>query len=537
MDFINISLCKTLDQYDKIIIYGTGVYAHEIYPYLIEYGLKKKILCFTQTVENEVNLLDEIPVFNIKKLVCYRKDCVVLVAVNKLYEDEIRQTLAELQYSNVIYLTNYIIYPNNSEEIFLKLTSFDEYCEVIANWYEKTHTDTSKKERIIQKLLDKGKYYNRKRDPNLIVIICGHISIRSNKIISALKRKGYSVIILDYCVTKHTWCIKGFEKAGGTIYECNCIEEMLYNALKFNPLVYYFEPRWADCSWVEIMLRQKEYFGKIVLTLYDVANDGYFIQVQRRLDMERYSLENADGIVWRWFSKEHLEKKGFSFKGKSIQFLDYCSREKIVPADMEVPSKVLKLCFVLGWDAFFVTKRNYVAKYRSVARLNEILEKIGNRKDCIFHFYIGRLNEEWIEICKQYELQYQNFKFFLNTERDELLLKLQSYDYGCNLCTEGEWPPDDEIVDNATGSYMKNCIRNTFFDYLSSGLPIIATMPLRLLEYLQQYNVIIDMDITNFDIDYLIQNKDVYKENVRVAVKELDIDNQITRLINFFQNV
>lgn len=535
MDFIDISLCKDLNEYESIVVYGTGKFAQEIYPHLLEHGLREKILCFTQTEENEINQLDGIPVISIKKLNCKKNSCVILVAVSKLYENEIKKILKKYNYTYMIFLTDYIINDGHNEEVFSKFTNFEKYCEAIAMWYLKTHKEYLDKDVIMQRLLKRGN--SGDKDENLIVMICGHISVRSNKIMNALINKGYRLVILDHCLLKHSWCIQSYERVQALVYRCECLEELLYHALQFNPLVFFFEPRWADCSWAQIMIRQKHFFGKVVLSLYDVANDGLFIQQQTRLDTEKYALENADGVVWRWFSKDYLKKKGFCYKGKSIQFLDYCSYKDTALSYSEISSNVLKLCFVVGWDAFFVTKRDYHSKYKSFARLDDILAKLGNRQDCIFHFYVGRLSDEWIEICKQYKEKYHNFDFYLNTERDELLKKLQRYDYGCNLCTEGEWPLDDMPVDNATGSYMKNSVRNTIFDYLSAGLPIIGTVPLKLIEYLQQYHVVITMDISNIDLEYLKENKNLYKRNVKAAAEQLDIKNQIHRLIDFFKEL
>lgn len=95
------------------------------------------------------------------------------------------------------------------------------------------------------------------------------------------------------------------------------------------------------------MIRHKKLFGKIVFAAYDLMNDGY-VQVSEKDNLkERYCLENADGIVWRWFSKEYLEeKKGFVYKGKSIQLLDYCKGFNI--DGKRRPDDKLKLCFVTG---------------------------------------------------------------------------------------------------------------------------------------------------------------------------------------------
>ena len=68
MHFRSAVLCKDLNQYKKIIIYGTGNFAQEIYPQLEKRGLKEKIVSFTQTEGEESVFIDGIPVVNIEKL-------------------------------------------------------------------------------------------------------------------------------------------------------------------------------------------------------------------------------------------------------------------------------------------------------------------------------------------------------------------------------------------------------------------------------------------------------------------------------------
>lgn len=530
------SLCETLNQYNNIIIYGTGHYARDIYPQLQQEGLDEKIVCFTQTCECE-GVLYDIPIINIKLLECNKVDCVVLIATSEIYVEEIKKTLLEKQYLNIVCLIDYIVDDKN-EQKFYALNTYGEYCESIAVWYLKTHLDNVDKEVLVQELINRGRDVQNRKDSNLIVMICGHMSARSNKIISALKRKGYKIVMLYYHSNNNTWYIEEFKALNITIFKCQFIEEMLYKALQYNPLVYFFEPRWGDCLWAEIMLKNKRCFGKIVISLYDILNDGYFGQPQSKRDSEKYALENADGIVWKWFSKESLEKKGFHFEGKSILFLDYC--DYLDGSDINLPNvdcDVLKLCMVMGVESLFCERRESKMDYISFANIGEVLEKIGNREDCIFHFYAGRIAEKRLKLCREYESQYKNFKVILNTDRKQLLKKLVNYDYACNLYTKGLMPPDDFIIDNMTGSGMRNHERNSFFDYLSAGLPIVATMPQRFLEYMQKHDVIVKMDTSNLDIEYLKANKYYYKEKARVARKELHIDNEIGRLIEFLHEV
>ena len=50
-------------------------------------------------------------------------------------------------------------------------------------------------------------------------------------------------------------------------------------------------------------------------------------------------------------------------------------------------SSIIKLCEVCGVGNEYVEDRTYNTNYMDYARVSEILERIGNRDDCIFHFY------------------------------------------------------------------------------------------------------------------------------------------------------
>lgn len=542
MYFRNRVLSKEMNHYQKIIIYGTGHFAQEIYPRLVECGLKKNIVCFTQTEEGEPVSIDGIPVIGIKKLNYNKAECVVLIAVSKLYTDEIKQTLLEYEYPHIVSLMDYRIHYTMLESDYRDLVIFKDYCEYIADWYVRTQECNRENESVIlQKIWARREGRERKTDTNLIVIISGHLSSRTIKIAGALKREKYDVVLLSYFNGTNPWNLDELQKIGIPIFPCKHIAEMLYYALQYDPLVYFFEPRWGDCLWAEIMLKNKQYWGKIVLGLYDIMNDGFTESTEDELATERYALEHADGIVWRWFSKEYLEeKKGFRYQGKSIQFPDYCDHktEEIVPKKSD--SSVVKLCFVCGYGDDYVGNRACETEYADWARIGEILEKIGNRKDCVFHFYTGALrNGENIVRCEQYEMQYKNFKCFFATEHNKLLKKLEDYDYGCELWTNGEAPPDDMLmpVERYYGSQYNNSVRNAYFDFLSAGLPVITTQASKMRDYLSADDVMIRMTLSDLDIDFLKGHKQYYKAKVTERRKEWDIDNQISRLIQFFQEV
>lgn len=286
------------------------------------------------------------------------------------------------------------------------------------------------------------------------------------------------------------------------------------------------------------MLKMKQYFGKTVLALYDVMNDGYTGKTENELATEKYALEHADGIVWRWFSMDYLEDKGFQYQGKSIQFLDYCNHKKQESIVNDTEPSMVKICFISGYGDEYVEDRKQPTKYTDWARIGEILEKIGNREDCVFHFYVGNLQKhENVIRCEQYEKQYKNFQFFQATEHEELLKRFKKYDYGCELWIDGEVPPDDMPMGDYYGSIYHNSVRNAYFDFLSAGLPVITTQASKMREFLSADDVIINMTLDNLDIDYLKEYKQYYKAKAMERRKEWDIDNQIPKLIRFFYSV
>ncbi len=530
-------LYDSLNQFKKVIIYGTGDYALKIYPYLVQYGLKDKIVCFTQTKVETPALIDGIPVVKIDEISYSKNECIVLIAVSELYLCEIKETLLAYNYKNYVSLPDYKVNYRQSEAEISQLKTFAEYCGYIADWYTQLH-ETDKLSRIVyQNLIDRGEEAEKEKNLKLIVMVCGHLSPRTVKIITALKKKNYEVVLLKYWKNVNPWCLDRLQKANIQVEPCECIEELMYKMLQYLPLVYFVEPRWGDCLWAKIILKNKRYFGKIVLALYDVMNDGYVGIDEEKLMTERYALENSDGIVWRWFSKEYLADKGFIYQGKSIQFLDYCCCEgKYEDADSDDAS-VVKICAGDGYGDISVEDREYTTKYIDYARIGEILAKIGNRQDCIFHYYSGSLSEKSIKRCIEYQLKYKNFKFFLGIEYDEFLTRLRNYDFGSELWIDGVEPPNDVSVGEYWGSNYRDCVRNIYFDFIEAGLPIITTSSSKLWAFLSAYDIVIKMTLSNLDIAYLKQNTKYYRNKVKEARQELNIDNKISELIQFLKEV
>lgn len=530
-----------LNKYSKVFIYGAGYYASVIYQALKKVGLKDKIFSFFVTNLNEVKAIDGITVRAASELASYyEKNCIILLALNRENEREVVQLLKEKYgLTEGIKLLDYIV---KEEELYERLIvePNDRFIEKVLGYYiwNHAHSIAELKEKWTQAENSIKRRERLETDKKTIVYISGDLKPRSKKIISALVRKNYHIVVLEYAFINDLIRTEIMSE-DVDFFHCQDIIEVLYRALQYKPLVYYFEPDWGDCIGTEIMIRHNNLFGKIVFAAYDVLNDG-FVQISEKDKLtEKYCLENADGIVWRWFSKEYLEeKKGFVYKGKSIQFVDCCKG-----FDIKLNSKLddrVKLCFVLTRMYGFLdeTFYNNDGIFNESARIDTILAKLGNRNDCLFHIFIGQCDNSDREKIEILEKKYTNFKAFYGMRYSELINKISEYDYGCFLMTGGKDIPELESLDNMYyGSVHINSVSNRFFDYLDANLPIISTTSKKLCEYLEKYGVVIKMDLSNLDIDYLKKHKMFYKKNVEKAKEELLIETQITRLIDWFNEL
>ena len=111
MLFLISDLIKALNDTSKILIYGAGVYANIVYPYLKRAGLKDKIIAFVVTDrKNNIEAIDEIPVKCLTDFEFNQKEIYsILVAVSKRYIFEIEEELKNKNIKRIVRLIDYEI--------------------------------------------------------------------------------------------------------------------------------------------------------------------------------------------------------------------------------------------------------------------------------------------------------------------------------------------------------------------------------------------------------------------------------------------
>lgn len=106
------------------------------------------------------------------------------------------------------------------------------------------------------------------------------------------------------------------------------------------------------------------------------------------------------------------------------------------------------------------------------------------------------------------------------------------------IFTEGQDVPDNITVDGRYfGTVFKDATCNKYFDYIDAGIPVIATLPQKICDYLEDFGVLIKMNSSTLDIDLLRKKRFYYRQRVKEVKHELSVEYQVFRLIEFFNDV
>lgn len=543
MLFLDYLLEEELQKCKQIIVYGTGYYAEQIYPMLCRRGLDKKMIAVAVSKGIPKLPFHHFQTSYIDEIGADADDVGVVIAVGEVHQDAMISNAREAGYSNIILLTDYIRTDANLMRYYQNL-NYAQFCDRIIKRHVLEHGEKEVSEERLRRQLSEWESQTD-FDKKQIVYLSGHFTPRSSKIIRALHRKGFQVVVILYGASCGEDFADEIAEEGISYIKCPDEESMTFCAMQYRPLAYYLEPKWGNCIWASFMISFKSHFRPIVLGLYDVLNDGYVIDDPVLLERERYALEHADGLVWRWFSKDYLEEtKQFAYQGRSMQFHDYCGgyeRSDKMEVFSEHEDGVLKLCSVQGafWD--FAGEGDLSPGQRGFASLKDIIRVLGNSKKCILHIYVGRYDKAGYEAGKEIENRISNIRFFWHVGHVELMNRLWEYDYGCEFYNEGYAPPLTEEIRYGMNRYYEsvnvNSESNRFYDYLDANLPIVSIMPQKQMDFLRQYGAVVGMSLQNFDIEFLYKNKKKLKDKAKEAKASLTADRHISKMIRFFEEI
>lgn len=543
MHFLLNDLCDKIGCGKKIYIYGAGKYATEIYDKLCIIGWKDRIKSFVVTViGTQRQYIDGIPVIEFDKCAFANTNDIILVAVSEAYIEEIRDKLSTIPGERVLYLWDFICPTDKRLEKLLN-SSFDEFCNSALDEYiwrnPQNLNDKNVLKNNLQQLLQE--YKSKKVQDKSITYIMEEETARDIKIIRALLEKGYEVVVLQYAVKPKYVAEKELFSMNIIPERFECVWEFIFKSLKHKPTLYFFDTE-ASFECASVAIHYRDIWGKVVVAPYETFI-GCFINIsENMIKEEKFCLENADAVVWRYFSKEYLERKmGYRFKGESVHLLDNCGGYELPFRINECSSDGrLKLCCVVAQIGCFLCEDSSI--YTRQAKFIDILDNMDEA--CELNVFAWSANADEERQLANMQKKYKNFRYFLQVEHRDLICRISAYDYGLCVWTNEQipdYPVGAEVLSGGIwtcteGSYRYS-VANRYFDYIDAELPIITTLPEKLCDYLQQYDVIVRMNSSNLDVDYLKKNKEYYKKKVKVAKTKLLMRKHINILTDLFERL
>lgn len=462
----------------------------------------------------------------------YKKpDVPILIAVSELYQDEIISKV-KTRYKEYIPITNYFRKNESTYEMYENATE-DEFYQYLSEWHIDTYGKVGETEEIFSEIKNR---YRRIPEKRKIVFVVDTITVRIARIVKELARRGFSVRILNGWNREYAGDCEVDGIAGVEVISCHSVEEYLYEALQVNPCAYYLESPFARPFTPAIIIRFKKIYGKVIFSPYDVLNRSFPGYPDKVYQIERYALENADGVIWRYFAKEFYENElGFHMIGKHLLMMDGCENKK---AAFRKDDDVVKICCVPTHIKYLLSKKD--DKYIRTALLEEIFEKFEGRSDWLFHVYTWRASKEEREILQKLEMKYENFSVFIHVDHQKLMEELTKYDYGAWIMKGTEIPISPEYAvwgDGASDKVGEVSIRfgicNKFFEYIECGLPVITTYPIQLADEFFQQGILMRMTVDDLDIDVLKEKKGSFSSAINEAKKKYDIKNNVDAFVKF----
>ncbi len=303
------------------------------------------------------------------------------------------------------------------------------------------------------------------------------------------------------------------------------IEELMFLILQNKGAVIHIFADAGNMYSAYILIKFQCYIGKVVFENYDIVNGFYTKLDNDILMLEQHCLENAAGVCYREYSLSFLtDILGIHIQGKTIRFWDYCSDEIYNYVNNNKESG-LSLCYVGG----VITEEEYPdCPFGGFLQFAEQCEK----NKCHLHVYPSLWDEKRYKAYIQKDKESAYFHFHKTVDYDELIYEISQHDYGITLTKDSIWE-EEKSGYNTRHKYIY-AGTNKYFDYLDAGLPIIAGLPLKMIQYLEERGVLINWTNGQYDFEYLKKNLEKMRHNVRQIKQELSVGNHINELLDFY---
>ncbi len=270
---------------------------------------------------------------------------------------------------------------------------------------------------------------------------------------------------------------------------------------------------------------------KNILDSHDFAGISSGIEnLPKKLrEMERYCFENIDGIVHKGpkFEIEYYRKYGYKIDCPELTYLDYCDEDFFMPINSHKLSEEdgeLHLVFTGSISSDLKYKYKYYIPFAKKLAKQQIH----------FHIYPNPYGIRTLDVYKELDKKEKYFHFHKPVSYRELSREIAKYDYGWWINQKFQSP-------GSTVDKWKVGIGNKLSCYLEAGLPILVSDHLEWGKEIIEKNRI-GQSIKPNEIDNIGKkiesvNYSTLKKNVFKAREKLSIKKQVSKLVNFYENL
>lgn len=520
---------EKLNQEKKIVLYGAGAIAHNIYRALILSGYTIAY-CVISNENVSASEFETVKVYSFKekKEEIIQNGYQIVIATVFRYEKEI---IRNIENSGIqkFWKKNELPW-NHNPEIFDKFDE-KEYMNMIEKKYF-SNKDKYEKEIRVRNYFEKNK--RKKRNNNKVTFLLMDGSSRAYKIIEALHRKGYAIELIIWVNAARFGVEKNreFEKISDECRVCTDVEEvMMYYATTDSKILHIFFCHWSDIELPQILMKCKKninYLPNIIFDAYDIYVDINQMTTPQMTEAELFCLSNADGLCNRYRNMEALEKRGYNICKKRIHFIDCCNDFTRYESKEKSEDEELHLVYagtVFGDAIYQRLKAGRYLEYGLRCEKNKVH----------LHIYPSSYDEERLHQYIDMEKNNTYFHMHHPVPYTQLLKEISQYDYGITSGMRDFLGEKNEkgVYEREDWIYAET---SKYYDYLDAGLPIIAPLPIKQIEMLEKDGVLIRKVDEEIDFEELRIKRNVMKKRVLAMREKYRISNQLPTLIEFYNS-
>lgn len=409
--------------------------------------------------------------------------------------------------------------------------------DAMAVWYQwdKHSGENMKLQDAVKHIKDLAKRETPKWN-NRVIVVVEHTTPRVYKIVSALHRQGAHITLVTTPATMENApnVNEMVESAVDEKRYCGTVEELIYCLMETDASVIHWFTEWHGMLFSWCAIKAKAIINKkIVIERYDILN-GLCLKYdgvnERALEIERYVMENADGICNRSFEIPYLkEKLHFDIRGKVILFHDYVNSSVCPPALPEDDDRELSLVYsagkVLSHSEFPDNPLACFEEFAEMCRKNK----------CHVHIYTGLENATKNASLIEMEKNNPYIHLHPSVPFSELINELAKYDYEVLPTLPAD--PKLEMLGSDTKYKLLYAATNKHFDAVDAGIPILAKIPVKMVEMFTEAGFCIPWDVTEYNFDELRRRRYEMRRHVREHRAEWTMDAHMGELIDFYKSL